>query len=275
VCVLNRKGRARLLACVACGELTRCEACGAAVIETDEGLLACPRCATIRPKVCLHCHATRMKAVRPGVARLREDLSALLPRATVVEVEAATEEIPPADVLVGTEAVLHRVPVDASRPVRLVAFLDADQELLAPRVHAAEQALWLMVRAARLVGPRSGPGRILIQTRVPDHEVLDAVRHGDPTLVAEPDQARRQALGYPPFGGLVELSGAAAAVDALALALRSLDGISVLGPVEVGAGKRALAQGSEVATLCDALAESVRDARSLGRLRVEVDPLRV
>ncbi|MGZ8753235.1 MAG: primosomal protein N' family DNA-binding protein, partial [Acidimicrobiia bacterium] len=201
VCVLNRKGRARLLACVACGELTRCEACGAAVIETDTGQLSCPRCSTTRPKVCLHCHATRMKAVRPGIAKLRDDLAALLPRATVAEVEAATEAIPPADVLVGTEAVLHRVPVDASRPVRLVAFLDADQELLAPRVHAAEQALWLMVRAARLVGVRSGPGRILIQTRVPDHEVIDAVRHGDPDLVTGPEEVRRRSLRYPPFGG--------------------------------------------------------------------------
>ena len=274
VCVLNRKGRARLLACVACGELVRCEACGAAVIETDDGLLTCPRCATTRPKVCLHCHATRMKAVRPGIARLREDLSALLPRATVAEVEAATQEVPRADVLVGTEAVLHRVPVDSSRPVRLVAFLDADQELLAPRVHASEQALWLMVRAARLVGVRSGPGRILVQTRVPDHEVIEAVRRGDPDRVAEPETARRAALAYPPFGGLAELSGAAGAVDALATALRA-GGVAVLGPVEVGTGRRALAQAPSDTVLCDALARSVREARALGRLRVEVDPLRV
>ncbi|MGZ8735278.1 MAG: hypothetical protein ACXW1M_08830, partial [Acidimicrobiia bacterium] len=197
------------------------------------------------------------------------------PRATVAEVEEATEAIPPADVLVGTEAVLHRVPVDASHPVRLVAFLDADQELLAPRVHAAEQALWLMVRAARLVGVRSGPGRILIQTRVPGHEVVEAVRRGDPDLATEPDHARRQALGYPPFGGLAELSGAAAAVDALAVELRSVGGIAVLGPVEVGTGKRALAQAPTTAALCDALAGTVPGARSLGRLRVDVDPLRV
>jgi primosomal protein N' (replication factor Y) len=275
VCVLNRKGRARLLACVACGELVRCEHCSAAVIETDDGRLSCPRCAATRPKVCLHCHATRMKAVRPGIAKLRDDLSALLPRATIAEVEAATGEIPPADVLVGTEAVLHRVPADPARPLRLVAFLDADQELLAPRVHAAEQALWLMVRAARLVGARSGPGRILVQTRVPDHEVVEAVRHGDPELVRVPEEVRRRDLGYPPFGGLAEVSGAAGAVDALAGALRADPALRVLGPVEVGAGKRALVQAPTAAVLCDALATTVREARALGRLRVEVDPLRV
>ncbi len=34
VCVLNRKGRARLLACAACGELARCEVCEGPVAET-------------------------------------------------------------------------------------------------------------------------------------------------------------------------------------------------------------------------------------------------
>ena len=39
VCVLNRKGRARLLACTNCGEATRCERCQAAVAQTDDGIV--------------------------------------------------------------------------------------------------------------------------------------------------------------------------------------------------------------------------------------------
>ena len=70
---------------------------------------------------------------------------------------------------VGTEAVLHRVTeADA------VAFLDFDQELLAPRYRAVEEALALLARAARLVGGRRPGARVLVQTRVPNHEVLDA-----------------------------------------------------------------------------------------------------
>ena len=42
VCVLNRRGRARLLACATCGELARCEACGS-LVEEDEGALRCRR----------------------------------------------------------------------------------------------------------------------------------------------------------------------------------------------------------------------------------------
>ncbi|MEX2099979.1 MAG: hypothetical protein WEB19_01060, partial [Acidimicrobiia bacterium] len=160
VCVLNRRGRARLLACVNCTELARCERCGATIVERDDGLM-CPRCSLERPKICTHCHGTRFRALRPGVSRVRDDLAALLPRASVVAVDAATEVVPDVDVLVGTEAVLHRAPVVPDRPVRLVAFLELDQELLAPRVRAAEQALWLLVRAARLLGPRADGGVLL------------------------------------------------------------------------------------------------------------------
>jgi primosomal protein N' (replication factor Y) len=62
VCVLNRKGRARLLACSSCGELARCEACGAAVALVDEALV-CGTCGTTRPPVCARCGAGRLKAL--------------------------------------------------------------------------------------------------------------------------------------------------------------------------------------------------------------------
>ncbi len=150
VCVLNRRGRARLLACRTCGELARCERCGATVGER-EGALACPRCALTRPAVCLHCHGTRFRAVRPGVHRVRDDLAALLPRASVAAVDASTLALPDDDVLIGTEAVLHRAPRDGT--VGLVAFLELDQELLAPRA-ARGRAGAVAARAGR-AGARS------------------------------------------------------------------------------------------------------------------------
>src|SRR5262249_13565676 len=55
VCVMNTLGRARLLACLACAELARCERCDAAVEQRDDGTLHCRRCGTDRPVVCLHC----------------------------------------------------------------------------------------------------------------------------------------------------------------------------------------------------------------------------
>jgi primosomal protein N' (replication factor Y) len=273
VCVLNRRGRNRLLACTACTELARCERCGAFVEETDAGTLRCARCGTERPVICLHCHATRLKGLRPGVARVRDDVAALLPRATVVEVDASTSELDPADVYVGTEAVLHRLP--SGSPLLLAAFLDFDQELLAPRYRAAEQALALLARAARRLGPRENGGRVLIQSRLPDHEVREAAQRADPTLVAAAERPRREELGYPPFGELAEVKGEPDAVRALFDGLSLAPGIDRFGPTASGTGMHGLLRAEDVDELADALAAAAPAARAEGRLRVSVDPLRV
>lgn len=277
VCVLNRKGRARLLVCQTCGELARCERCGAAVIETGDGL-ACPRCASRRPRVCLHCHGTRLRRRQVGVTRVAEELAALLPRARVAEVAATSGSAPAAplpadaDVVVGTEAVLHRLPPEPR--VVLCAFLEFDQELLAARYRAVEQALWLLVRAARVVGPRAGPGYLVIQTRLPDHEVLQAVRQADPTIVAGAERARREELGFPPYGSLAEVSGEPDAVTIACRALQAHTDLRVLGPS--GSPPKALVQAASVDALCDGLAAvDLTPARARGRLRVAVDPPRV
>ena len=276
VCVLNRRGRARLLACRTCHELARCEVCGATVEQNETGF-RCARCETTRPQVCLHCHGGTFRAVRPGITRVRDDLAALLPRTEVASVDAATDTttqgLPDVPVLIGTEAVLHRIP--AGRPVGLVAYLELDQELLAPRARAAEQALWLLVRGARLLGDGSSndAGRLLLQTRLPDHEVVQAVRHGDPMRVVAAETPRRQALGFPPFGGLAEVRGAVEAVAAVCAAVVD-DGVTVLGPDAAGTG--ALLRAPSVDRLCDALAAlGVDAARTKGRLRIDVDPRRV
>ena len=262
VCVLNRTGRARLLACAACGELARCEVCDAAVETIEEGL-RCRRCGATRPVVCAACGATRLKTLRTGVTKARDELARLANR-PVVEVTATTlddADLTGAGVLVGTEAVLHRVG-----RADVVAFLELDQELLAPRYRAAEQALALLARAARVVGGRAGGGRLLLQTRLPRHPVVDAALHADPSRLATVELVARTALRFPPAAALAAISGPAASeyVDQL----RDRVDVELLGPAD----GRWLVRASEHQLLCDALATLTRPP---GRLRVEVDPLRI
>jgi primosomal protein N' (replication factor Y) len=203
-----------------------------------------------------------MKLVRPGVSRIREELEAAA-GAPVVAVTAATAGQPLAEarIYIGTEAVLHQVP-----SADVVAFLDLDQELLAPRFRAAEQALALLARAARLTGGRGAGGRLLVQTRLPRHEVLDAVLHADPGRLVAAERHRREVLRFPPAAVLAAVSGASAPVFIDGLARPA--GLDVLGPAD----GRWLLRTAEHGLLCDALAATPRPA---GRLRVEVDPLRV
>lgn len=254
VCVLNRKGRARLLACAACGELARCTTCDGAV-EQDDDELRCRRCGTVRPLVCASCGSQRFKNLRAGVTRVREELEALA-GVPVAEVTGDSEVEPNAAVLVGTEAVLHRVP-----QADVVAFLDIDQEILVPRFRAAEQALALLARAARMVGGRGG--RVLVQTRLPQHEVLTAALHADPGRVAGAEGERRRALGFPPFSALALVSGEAADEYVAGLPVH----LDRLGPAD----GRWLVRAPDHETLCAGLADTPRPT---GRVRVEVDPLR-
>ncbi len=276
VCVLNRRGRARLLACAACGELARCERCDAAVAEVDSGddavrLLACARCGATRPRVCFRCDSTKLKILRSGVTRVREELDALLPGIGVAMVDAGTGELPGEPALIGTEAVLHRVEPHPAGATSVVVFLDFDAELLAPRFRAAEQALWLLVRAARLVGPRAAAGRVLIQTRLPRHEVLEAAVRADPGLLADAERARRKLLDLPPYAALARLTGDPPALAAAAEALRAVGGIGV----SEGADAAVLVRAPSPELLADALSAGLAAGRPAGRLRAEVDPLRV
>ena len=221
-----------------------------------------------------------MKTLRAGVSRLREELAALLgvevgevagPRAA-----GAEPPLPDAPVLIGTEAVLHRV-----RRAAAVAFLDIDLHLLAPRLSGTEDTLALFVRAARLVGARGSGApwaRMQVQTRVPDHPLLQAVARGDPAAVLAEEVAIRRASALPPFAALAVVSGALAPTYAESLR-REIetapdDGLAaVTAAVSVAplGDDRFLLRADAHDPLCDLLA---RTPRPPGRgLRVEVDPV--
>ena len=263
VCVLNTTGRARLLACRACRALQRCEHCEASVIQVDDGRFACERCATLRPAVCQACGASAMASLRKGVTRIREELQAAAGRAVIAVTRGDSDSdlVEEAGVYVGTEAVLHRV-----RSADTVVMLDFDDELLAPRYRAAEQALSLLARAARLVGGRRAGGRLMVQTFLPQHEVIDAIRHSDPGRLVAKETQRRRDLGFPPHAAIGVLSGVGANEFA-----GSLDrDIVQSAPTLDG---RVLLRAANWDALGATIAATTRPKGS--RIRIEIDPPRI
>ena len=267
VCVLNVKGRARAVACDACRTVARCEACGAAVQQPDEHGLSCPRCAATRPVVCLACGSQKMRSIRIGISRLRDELEAAAGR-PVQEVKPTTSAIEPhTSVFVGTEAVLHRID-----RADVVVFLDIDAELLAPRFRASEQALSLVAHGARLVtGSSTGgsaSGEVVLQTSVPQHEVMVGLVTANlaPHVAAETE--RRQRLRLPPFGALAEISGAGAPDLAAQLAASLL--------VQVATSEdRTLVRAASWEALSEALTVALSAVgRPKVRVRIAVDPSR-
>jgi len=166
-----------------------------------------------------------------------------------------------ADVFIGTEAVLHRV-----RRIDVVAFLDFDSELLAPRYRASEQAFSLVARAARLVGARDRGGRIILQTTMPDHEVVRAAIAGDPSIVSTAEMARRQMLGLPPASAIAIIEGDGA--DEFVRELAKSAGVSTAAHRD-----KWMVRAANHEILTQACASTVRPANS--KIRIEVDPPRI
>jgi len=177
-----------------------------------------------------------------GVSRAREEIEALIGE-PVTEITASDRgDDTNTRVVVGTEAVLR-----PGASFDTVAFLDFDQELLALRQRAGEQAFALLGRAARSAGPRANDGRVLIQTRSPEHAVVRAAILANPSIATDAERERRRLMHWPPFSAEATVSGQAA------------DGAWMV-------------RAEDSATLADNLAAV---ARPEGRLRIEVDPQRV
>ena len=205
--------------------------------------------------MCQSCGAGRFANLRPGVTRLREELEAAAARPVVAVTGADTHPPELAGVYVGTEAALHRIG-----SADVVAFLEFDSEMLAPRFRAGEQALALIVRAGRIAP------EVLIQTFSPTHEVIRAACAGDPSIVLDSERSRRELLGLPPFGALALVSGTGAGelVAQLPADIADLGGDGT---------ERFLVRGPDWLALGVAL-NSV-DRPSGSRVRVEVDPARI
>lgn len=263
-CIVNRKGRARMLACARCRSLAVCEECGGALREDDDGRLTCARDGTTRPMVCAECNGTHMKQLRLGVSRLAEDLAVLAKR-DVMEVTAETPQrhLRGDQLFVGTEALLYRL-----EDARAIIFLDFDQELAVPRVRAAEDAFALLALAARRLGPKADGGRLIIQTRRPEDVVVQAALAGDPGRVARAQRDVRQVFHQPPYGAWALVSGAGAEEYAAA-AQHVID--TEANAVRLNRlGDRFRLTADDHETLIELINSIERPA---DRLRIEIDPL--
>ena len=199
-CVLNVKGRARLVACKSCREIARCERCDAAMVLGNG--LECPACKHHRPEVCSKCGAGAFALLRKGVSRAREEIEAAAGRPVV---EVTGEMLEPANnagaVYIGTEAMLHRL-----NAADVVAFLDFDNEVFAPTYRAGEHAWSLVVLASRLVRG-AVDAKIILQSNDATNPVVAAFAGHDVSTLIQAESEKRRLLQLPPFSFMARVVG--------------------------------------------------------------------
>lgn len=216
--ILQRLGAGKLLACRQCGTLCRCAVCHEPEHEID-GALTCAAGHETREAFCRECGATRPRVVRSGVTTLARDVALQLGR-KVVEVTASTTAIPEdATVVVGTEAVFRLV-----RHTGVVVFVDFDQYLLGHRERARRDAIYAVAKAGRMVGARrAGDGRVVVQTRRGDDDVISALTTVSFEEVSHREIETARVLELPPFRAMAEIGGAVGGPYAAALREAGVD----------------------------------------------------
>jgi primosomal protein N' (replication factor Y) (superfamily II helicase) len=214
---LNRRGFARFIQCESCGHVETCPHCSVSLtFHRSRRATACHHCGFAKPPAtrCPSCSAP-LAARSFGTEQVEADVRALLPEARVARLDSDTGSSPrflretlaswrrgDLDILVGTQIVAkgHDAP-----GVTLIGVVLADTALSFPDFRAAERTFQLLAQVAGRAGRGDRPGRVLVQTRQPDHPSLVAARRHDYAAFAEGELALRSLLLYPPFGRLARV----------------------------------------------------------------------
>jgi primosomal protein N' (replication factor Y) len=238
---LNRRGFSTRIFCFQCGHAERCDDCDVALVfHASEHALRCHYCAATRavPEVCSGCGDPETALLGVGTERLEEEVRAVFPAARTLRLDrdtsarrGHTEKVLRAlrdeqvDIVIGTQMVAkgHDFP-----GVQLVGVVAADLGLHLPDFRAAERTFQLLTQVAGRAGRGVRPGRVVVQTFVPDHYALVPVATHDFETFYGAEIDHRRALGYPPFGELARIvvsaedeKEALAAAEVLAAAARA------------------------------------------------------
>ena len=215
---LNRRGFANFLQCTTCGYVWRCPACSVTLtFHLEQKLLSCHHCEFRRPstEICPECAQSTLAPVGSGTERVEQALRRQLPHARVARMDRDTtgkrgshEEIIRGwekgefDVLVGTQMITKGHDVFG---VTLVGALLADLSLNLPDFRAAERTFQLLSQVAGRAGRGDDAGRVIVQTYTPDHYAIQCLLTHDYKDFFNVESEFRRALGYPPYGRLVNL----------------------------------------------------------------------
>jgi len=209
---LNRRGYAPVLACAACGWVSRCTRCAAnLVLHLADGRLRCHHCGfeSRVTKACPTCGDQDIHPFGRGTQRLEVVLAERFPQARILRVdrdsaksrkqwEVLVEKIygGEADILVGTQMLAkgHDFP-----KLTLVGAVGPDAALFAADWRAPERLFAQLMQVAGRAGRAKLAGEVLIQTQFPEHPLYAAlVRHDYPAFAAQQLKEREQA-GFPPY----------------------------------------------------------------------------
>jgi primosomal protein N' (replication factor Y) (superfamily II helicase) len=214
----NRRGYSHFAICGECGNIIKCSDCDIAfTFHENIQKLVCHYCG-IQSSVnlkCSKCSASKIKLLGAGTEKIFEEIAELFPNARIDRFDrdsanSLTNSIEIlnrikngiTDIVIGTQMIAkgHDFPA-----VTLVGVIDCDIGFNLPDFRATERAFQLLMQVSGRAGRSDKPGRVILQTRNPDHPaIINTINH-DYYGFAVPELEKRKELGYPPYSRLLRL----------------------------------------------------------------------
>ena len=257
ILLLNRRGNSRALVCVDCRETPECPRCSVRLTyHSANNRLMCHYCGYSQPNPerCPTCGGP-LKTIGTGTQKVQEELAFLFPEMETARMDADTvsavnthekilerfqkDKIP---VLIGTQMVAKGLNLP---DVTLVGVLDADLSLYTGGYRAGETTFNMLTQVVGRAGRGDAEGKAMIQTLVPEHQVIKLAAQQNYDGFYELEIRLRQVQNAPPFGDIAGvtflgqdegavLRGAAKFRDSLNMCLRQetykQEQCTVLGP---------------------------------------------
>ena len=212
VLLLNRRGNSRYVVCVDCRETPECPRCSVKLTyHSANHRLMCHYCGHSQPVTqrCPSCGGP-LKAMGTGTQKVQQELEYLFPDMQTDRMDTDTvtavnthekilehfqqEKIP---VLIGTQMVAKGLNLP---DVTLVGVLDADLSLYTGGFRGAETTFNMLTQVVGRAGRGDAEGRALIQSMVPEHQVIKLAAKQDYDGFYDLEINLRRLQNAPPFG---------------------------------------------------------------------------
>ncbi|MBI5933305.1 MAG: primosomal protein N' [Chloroflexi bacterium] len=224
---LNRRGTATYIFCRNCGTTLKCPNCDTPLtyhverltlnVQPSTDALLCHRCGYQRrlPKTCSVCKSDQIRQYGLGSEKVESDVQAMFPQARTLRWDWETTRQKDAhdiilthfanhqaDILVGTQMLAKGLDLPL---VTLVGIVLADVGLNLPDPFASERTFQVLTQVAGRAGRSARGGRVILQTFMPDHYVIQAAAGHDVDGFQKREGEYRRQLGYPPYGRVTRL----------------------------------------------------------------------
>lgn len=212
----NRRGYAPFIQCNICSTVYTCPNCDVSLTyHQQNNEVKCHYCGYREnvPKTCPACGGGSMELKGIGTEKVEEELNNLFPKARIVRLDKDSTkgkfsfekiihgfERHQSDIIVGTQMIAKGLDF---KNVELVGIINADTILNYPDYRSQERSYQIISQLIGRCARASTEGKVLIQTRNPNHFVLKTLIESNYGSIMDKQIEDREKFMYPPCGSLI------------------------------------------------------------------------